>query len=129
MPPVLEISHDGGSAEAVQDFALPSSGSDVLRYVVKSVGSGSRLQAKISDSGTDDYGIRAVAIYGETLPERTTLGEDVSYEAILRPRPVSQETQPTPAAGELLAWYQPSTGRVWLVYNDATAGVVAAEFA
>jgi len=50
-------------------------------------------------------------------------------EAIItsEPRRVSQEGQPIPATGEYMIWHQPSTNRVWSVYQDPVAGTVLTE--
>lgn len=43
------------------------------------------------------------------------------------PARVSQLLEPTPEAGELIVWHDSTAGTVYLVYNDATLGVVKVE--
>lgn len=70
----LNLSLDGGSNEKIEDFTLPSTdGTYVKRYAVASRQEAARTKVKLDDSGTDDYGIRGVSLYGETVPERADI--------------------------------------------------------
>jgi hypothetical protein len=66
----LNLSLDGGSNEPVRDFSRPTTaGSYVKRHAVASRQEAMRTKVKFDDSGTDDYGIRAAALYGESIKQ------------------------------------------------------------
>ncbi len=56
-----------------------------------------------------------------------TLLDLATNGAYFLPRRLSQEAEPTPAAGELLVWHKPTGNRVRLIYNDSTVGVVTVQ--
>ena len=43
------------------------------------------------------------------------------------PRRVADSTQPTPAVGELMIWYDSGASKLYILYNDTTAGVKKVE--
>ena len=72
MAETLGLEVDGADAINIPGFALPSSGSAVKRYALVTRHSGSRVKAKFDDSGTDDYGIRMIGVFGQISEERAT---------------------------------------------------------
>jgi hypothetical protein len=70
----------------------------------------------------ESFSIPAGLNGGKLRPDGTIDMNTLSSPLLLRR--VRQAAEPTPAAGEILIWSDSDDDSVWLVYNDADAGVV-----
>jgi hypothetical protein len=126
----VEYSLDGGSTweTPVGDAWPTESGRHIVRLEFREAPYSRRVMVRVSGTDADTYQVRSITVKGKRLPQEMSLsGGATSPVSTVKPRRFSQEAEPTVESGELAVWYKPTTGQVWLVYNDAAAGNVLVE--
>lgn len=126
----VEYSVDGGSTwETPVGDAWPSeTGRYILRLEFRDAPFSRRVMVRVTGTDADTYQVRSITIKGKKRYQEASLASGAaSPVSTVKPRRFSQETEPVIESGELAVWHKPTTGQVWLVYNDAHEGNVLVE--
>ncbi len=123
------FSTDAGATwqSATGDPWPSTAGKHIVRLHLKDAPYSRRIMVMIQSTDADSWSVRAIIIKGQKAPQEAALGTATAVAARITPRRFSQETQPVIEAGELAAWHIPSTGKVWLLYNDVENGYLKVE--
>ena len=123
----------GYAAIASNTGALAIGNSNITASGVSAIAIGKGITNSTDSSvaiGVTNAAFTATAT-GAVLPLDTQLGDAptdiITVNGAFKPRRLSQSTEPTPAAGEMMIWRDSDDGKVYFMYNDADSGVKKTE--
>lgn len=121
---------DGGATweTPIGDPWPTTAGRHIVRLEFRDAPLSRRVMLLIQSTDADAWQVRSIVLKGVKIPQEVSLGTPtaITVSPVILRR-FSQESEPTIEVGELAAWRQPSTGRVWLLYRDTAKGNIMVE--